>query len=1296
MKAQILKIAGVKTEKEFYKKYPSEEAFMKQHGKAFKKAQIGGAFPKPQANTDYYDPSLESGLQYQQYTPSQESIVKENQQITEDSLGGAAEKSGGLDASAIVGMAGAVGNVFNAFASQKKQKKALQQQNKLLGLTETLSKSTDVNEPYQKHVNDRPENYMASTNSFYPAKGTGYDILRATRDGGYIKAQNGIEDRPGSMMGREQMIPEEGAEMPVQEKPSNFDSKSARDNWVQKTGLPWSEAKRLGYTSGSAKDNTKLLSELNDPRFKKENLRTSPSRSSSESRTPVQHRETPSGRLAPIKPQSYAEAMKGKPKYSGNQGNIGVPDEGNMITRLGERLANPLQTFGEYSKYGELPSEGFSKNKKNAYDQGIGMVNPAYWANAIGNASDYASEGEYTKAALEAAEALPALGKLKYTKYLPYQKGLPEAREFVRRAGYLGEGAKRLGAAPAKQLAGKAAKQIAPSYVPNFTMYQSGGPIGGNPTEIQNTYDPYDIYSDGGSDNVKSYQEGGGFGNAISGQVSGLIGQGFNNNAGFQAGEALGGVSDLIFPGSGVFTRPLLGLAGGIADQAFGDAGDINRLTQQNQGTQNRIMDNSAWKGIKRDTAVSRDGGYLNPEYNPQVITMFGDHNAEDFADYAHKYRAGGHLKEYTAPSERAMETYADGGEVTSRNLGETQVESGGYLKPISYNPHNDGTGWTSKIEGQYHSDYDPKLGHSGVIFNHGNNQVEAERGELIRHVQEGDSVDGKEGELSANITGNLVYEPIFGDEDSKYKKYEKMKIKNIHEDIANQDARLNKKEFQINDKISNLNSEGNDSYSKLKQTSLDMMKKGIDQQYAVNAEAADYFTNHQTKVNDLVDQMSNLHGKEFSHEKFAKKGILSDVLAKGEISQAARNGKTLYKAQAGTYATKGVLPGSIDYNAPDVAGDIFKGTNYKTQWGPKRDAAFSNPDVAKKLISDLENYSGQDAEDVKAVLAKQKTMSGKIAKAYELASDEKVGPYHTILNSIIDKNATSPAVTPLPATTTKPAATTELEPIEETKKGAPWLSAATSLIRGFQPAFNMPLGNQINPELYALANNRVKGFSPEHEYDMLKNPYKYSADKDRNAILSQARQAVKNAGNNPAAQAAIMAQVADSIGQVSSKEYDINQQTYQGVYNDNIGTVNQNRNRNAALDMDAQLKMLQAESNTDARTLSALTSLYGKEAANKKMNFDLNMQQSGEYPDYTLNSSGQFIKLPRFVDFDTSGKGVATSSKQSAPEGFEYLYDANGKIKSMKSKKEDTARNGKSIKTKNANSNVVRAFKGF
>ena len=43
MKAEFLKIAGVKSEKAFYKKYPTEAAFFKAHPKAKKmtKAQAG-------------------------------------------------------------------------------------------------------------------------------------------------------------------------------------------------------------------------------------------------------------------------------------------------------------------------------------------------------------------------------------------------------------------------------------------------------------------------------------------------------------------------------------------------------------------------------------------------------------------------------------------------------------------------------------------------------------------------------------------------------------------------------------------------------------------------------------------------------------------------------------------------------------------------------------------------------------------------------------------------------------------------------------------------------------------------------------------------------------------------------------------------------------------------------------------------------------------------------------------------------------------------------------------------------
>lgn len=61
MKKQILKIAGVKSEKEFYKKFPTEEAFMAKHGKAFKKAQIG-TYITSEAPSTMYQPADIRGM----------------------------------------------------------------------------------------------------------------------------------------------------------------------------------------------------------------------------------------------------------------------------------------------------------------------------------------------------------------------------------------------------------------------------------------------------------------------------------------------------------------------------------------------------------------------------------------------------------------------------------------------------------------------------------------------------------------------------------------------------------------------------------------------------------------------------------------------------------------------------------------------------------------------------------------------------------------------------------------------------------------------------------------------------------------------------------------------------------------------------------------------------------------------------------------------------------------------------------------------------------------------------------
>lgn len=55
MKAQLLAMSGCKTEKEFYKKYPTPEDFEKEYGKELKKAKVGTLL-KTGANTQEYSP----------------------------------------------------------------------------------------------------------------------------------------------------------------------------------------------------------------------------------------------------------------------------------------------------------------------------------------------------------------------------------------------------------------------------------------------------------------------------------------------------------------------------------------------------------------------------------------------------------------------------------------------------------------------------------------------------------------------------------------------------------------------------------------------------------------------------------------------------------------------------------------------------------------------------------------------------------------------------------------------------------------------------------------------------------------------------------------------------------------------------------------------------------------------------------------------------------------------------------------------------------------------------------------
>jgi hypothetical protein len=118
MKAKMLKIAGVKSEKEFYKKYPTEEAFMAKHGKALKKAQIGsyiggesGAGFQPVNFQEMYD-AVDYGV-----TGSTNEMRKEEAYRQAELA--AAQKQDGGDGGGIGASLGNLGKVFQTMGGEE-------------------------------------------------------------------------------------------------------------------------------------------------------------------------------------------------------------------------------------------------------------------------------------------------------------------------------------------------------------------------------------------------------------------------------------------------------------------------------------------------------------------------------------------------------------------------------------------------------------------------------------------------------------------------------------------------------------------------------------------------------------------------------------------------------------------------------------------------------------------------------------------------------------------------------------------------------------------------------------------------------------------------------------------------------------------------------------------------------------------------------------------------------------------------------------------------------------------------
>ena len=577
--------------------------------------------------------------------------------------------------------------------------------------------------------------------------------------------------------------------------------------------------------------------------------------------------------------------------------------------------------------------------------------------------------------------------------------------------------------------------------------------VGTNPltaqygAEIQNTYAPNTLYDDLGyeplsdSDIVKQYRAGG-FVPKAQGGFSGFMDTIFPKGSGGVGGK--GGVMSLLAPyggsigskmGGGDFEENAGGQIGSSIGGIFGPVGQLaggilggmldvepqlkkkaientkNNMWSSVGGDVRRNLQSTGYIKNGGDISNYEEGGYMNPEYNPQIIANFGEYSMNQLLappKNADMLRAGGHLKEYTPPSERAMFTgkqfMKHGGQTSALN-GQLKTTWGGDVETVSNNPYDEGS--TVMFRGNSHTEGDGN-GHTGIGVTYGKGepdsytdyaeygteqadaQVEVERGEPAQEM-----TDPETGEKNLIVYGDLKIPDyalsMLGDKNAKGKKF-----KNYVSDLTKKENKQTKILNKNTELINEL--EVDTPMAQLTFNSYEKNINGATNNLKQYSEYKNIAANIQSSINELSEE----------------NGLVAADLAKGKFTidkeamkeQQAKFGKSILKAQVGT---KEPVYASY-YDTPEYAAEEALMQNVSSD-------GIINP--LEKLKEMLKN-KGFDYKQTSGVRTGAKTKQGKPSRhstgeAMDLAFP-KLGKdsYNAILNDpdisrfMLDNNLTA------------------------------------------------------------------------------------------------------------------------------------------------------------------------------------------------------------------------------------------------------------------------------------------------
>lgn len=817
-----------------------------------------------------------------------------------------------------------------------------------------------------------------------------------------------------------------------------------------------------------------------------------------------------------------------------------------------------------------------------------------------------------------------------------------------------------------------------------FVKYESGG-------EIQNTYAPGMLYDDLGyeplndSSMVKGYRHGGdvpqaqsgwsnwlntvnGGGSGFSG-VDGASGAGSSlgqygqiggnlanavtgNNAGGAIGGSVGGAVGSIFgPAGSAIGQTAGALIGGFADQ---NPKEIQRLQRQTERNQQNIMLNQKLPAIQAGYASNMEnGGWVSHDWQPQVITQFGDHSMKKLLapdKTMDTLRSGGHIRGgYTQPSARALETMALGGQV--------KTTWGGHAETISQNPYMPGTGETIMFRGKSHDESDGN-GHTGIGVKYGEGghdsytdyaeygshnadaDVEVERNEPAFEME-----DPETGEKNLTVLGNLKFDKRIaaqtGDQDiiALSNKYNGKKFKNIGDIISKQEAKENKVIANSTAKLNAL--DVNNSFDKLTLAALTANIQGANAKLKGYASDKTNLATFQNAINDA------------SEEHY----LDADNLAQGrgkvnkEAINEAKNGTMLNKAQTGKKQPPTTVKGTGDKWDYTTIGSHQSNPEWQTeqayynQWAPKVDDALSDSERAKQILNYIKTYSGPNAAKVKASLSKFPTEKAQLDFLRTQSKNKEISDIHYLLDAGIQ--STMPKAKAATTTNQAPAAAAvedneyEVIPYERNK----WVDILGQVLPFFRPTDQEGLDpRQLSGEMYSLTNNLVDPVQAQTYQPELSSPYDISLQDQMNEITAQTRAAQRMVQGNPEAQAMIASGAYDAINKVKGEEFRANQAMKDKVYGENRNTLNEAKLKNLAAYDQQYVRQSQAVSNTKEATQAALNSIADKYGRNKLENRTLGIYEN--LYNYRYDNAGRAINM-------------------NAPQQFNmpYIYGPGGEI---------------------------------